>query len=47
MKAQPTLRYLIENKWLAAGQDGGKFTIRLGERAKKLREGEEDSRTAA
>ena len=39
VKAQTTLRYLIQNKWLAAAQDGGTFTIRLGERAKKLREG--------
>ena len=39
VKAQPTLRYLIQKKWLAAAQDGGTFTIRLGERAKKLREG--------
>ena len=41
MKAQATLRYLIQNKWLEAEQDRGKLTIRLGERAKKLREGKE------
>ena len=41
VKAQPTLRYLIENNWLAATHDGGRFTIRLGKRAKKLREGKE------
>ena len=41
MKAPATLRYLIQNNWLMATMDGGKFTIRLGERAKKLREGKE------
>ena len=34
-----TLRYLIRNKWLAAEQEEGTFMIRLGKRAKKLREG--------
>ena len=47
VKAQPTLRYLMENKWLAAAPDGGKFTIRLGERARRLREGTEAAKTAA
>ena len=47
MKAQTTLRYLIQNRWLTADQDAGKFTIRLGERARKLREGKEDGKTAA
>ena len=47
VKAQATLRYLIQNRWLAAAQDGGKFTIRLGERAKRLREGTEAAKTAA
>jgi hypothetical protein len=41
VKAQPALRYLIRNTWLAAEQEGGKFTIRVGERAKKVREGKE------
>jgi hypothetical protein len=39
VKAPTTLRYLIRNKWLTAEQAEGKLTIRLGERAKKLREG--------
>ena len=47
VKAQTTLRYLIQNKWLTADQDGGKFTIRLGERARKLREGKEPKPQAA
>ena len=47
VKAQATLRYLIRNKWLAAEVDGGKVAIRLGERARKLREGKEVAKTAA
>jgi hypothetical protein len=39
VKAQTTLRYLIRNKWLTAKQEEGHLTIRLGERAKKVREG--------
>ena len=47
MKAQAAPRYLIQNNWLAATQDGGKFTIRLGERARKVREGKEDAHATA
>ena len=47
VKAPATLRYLIQNNWFAATQDGGRFTIRLGERAKKLREGKEPEASAA
>ena len=47
VKAQVTLRYLIRNNWFTATQDGGKFTIRLGERAKKVREGKEAKPQAA
>jgi hypothetical protein len=47
VKAQPALRYLIQNNWLDATQDGGKFTIKLGERAKRVREGKEDAKNAA
>ncbi len=37
MKAPTTLRYLTHNKWLTV-KEKGQLTIRLGERAKKLRE---------
>jgi hypothetical protein len=47
VKAQATLRYLIRNRWLATEQDGGKFTIRLGERARKLREEKAVAKTVA
>ena len=47
VKAQPALRYLIQNNWLAATQEGGKLTIRLGERARKVREGKEAKPQAA
>jgi hypothetical protein len=39
VKAPTTLRYLIRNRWLTAEQEAGHLAIRLGERAKRLRDG--------
>jgi len=39
VKAPTTLRYLIRNKWLTAEQVGGQLRIKLGERARRVREG--------
>ena len=47
VKAPATLRYLIHNTWLRGAQEEGKFTIRLGPRAKKMREGMESKPQAA
>jgi hypothetical protein len=36
----------VRNKWLTAEQAGGQLRIKLGERAKKVREGKEDTKAA-
>ena len=40
------LTALVRNKWFTPTHEGGHMKIRLGERARKVREGKEDAKAA-
>jgi hypothetical protein len=46
VRVREALSACVRNKWLTAEQAGGQLRIKLGERAKKVREGKEDTKAA-
>ena len=47
VRERVALRALVRNEWFEALNTGTHLRIKLGERARKLREGKEDTKTAA
>jgi hypothetical protein len=47
VRERVALRTLVRNKWFTAEQTGGQLRIKLGERARKVREGKEGAKAAA
>jgi hypothetical protein len=43
VRVRVALSACVRNKWLTAEQAGGQLRIKLGERAKKVREGKEEA----
>jgi hypothetical protein len=46
VRERVALTALIRNKWFTPTHEGGHMKIRLGERARKVREGKEDAKAA-
>jgi hypothetical protein len=47
VRERVALRKLVRNNWFTAEQTGGQIRLKLGERARKLREGKEGAKAAA
>jgi hypothetical protein len=47
VRVKVALAACVENEWLTTEQAGGQLRIKLGERARKVREGNETGQEAA